>query len=146
MADLTTLLVQIAIGAVPLGVAFFAYKSATDANRRTQETAATAAERQAELERTKVDAEAFQRAKAIYEDALAQLEKQLDRMQRQFDTLNEQLAKEKDTSNALRAQIHSLQTQMQMLERTVAAYRRSLITAGLQPPTEPSTPPNMEEL
>lgn len=146
VADLTSVLVQIAVGAVPLGVAWFAFRSATDANRRTQETAAASAERQAELDRTKVDAEAYGRAKAIYEDALAQLEKQLDRMQRQFDSLNEQLAKEQDTSNALRAQLTSLRTQLHTLERTVASYRRSLITAGLTPPEHPVAVEEGEDL
>lgn len=133
MPDYTALLVQIAIGAVPLGVAWFAYKSATDANKKTAEAAALAAERQAEIERSKVDAEAFNRAKAIYEDALAQLERQLDRVQVQFERLNEQLAKEQDSSFAMRNQIRTLQAQIALLERTVSALRTQLIHAGITP-------------
>lgn len=127
------LLVQIAIGAVPIGVAYFAYRSATDANRRTQEAAVLAAERQAELERNKVDAEAFQRARQIYEDALASLEKQLDRVQSQADRLSEQLAREQDSSNAMRDQVRALQGQIAVLERTVSTLRRQLISAGVTP-------------
>lgn len=127
------LMVQVGIAAVPLGVAYFAYRSATDANRKTQQTALSAAEHQAEIERTKVDAEAFARAKAIYEDALAQLERQLDRVQLQFDKINEQLAHEQDTSNSLRSQIRSLRTQLSTVERTVGVLRRQLIDAGLNP-------------
>ncbi|MFF4777509.1 hypothetical protein ACFY05_32100 [Microtetraspora fusca] len=133
MATIPELLIQVAIGAVPLGVAAFAYRSATDANRRTQETAVTAAERQAELERTKVDAEAFARARQIYEDALAQLEKQLDRVQAQADRLSAQLAQEQDASNTMRDQVRALQGQISTLERTVGTLRRQLISAGITP-------------
>lgn len=132
-SDATSLLIQFAVGVVPLGVAFFAYRSATDANKKTQITALAQAERAAEIERSKVDADAFARAKAIYEDALTQLEKQLDRVQVQFERLNEQLAKEQDFSNSLRNQVNTLQQQISTLERTVTTLRRQLIAAGIPP-------------
>lgn len=121
MATLQDLLVQLAIGAVPLGVAWFAFRSATDANRKTVESAQLAAERQAQLERSKVDVEAFARAKVIYENGLAQLERQLARSQSQID----------------------------VLEKAVVLLRSQLIEAGISP--DPRTaglhlsPPNEEE-
>ncbi len=131
--SLADVAVQVAIGAVPLGVAYFAFRSATDANRRTQETAQKNAAANAEIEKTKVDAEAYERAKTIYQDALRELEKQLDRLTAQFDRINEQLAREQDTSNSLRTQIRTLQGQVVSLERFAATLRRQMVAAGLSP-------------
>ena len=68
MPTIPELLIQIFVGAIPLGVAYLAFRSATDANRRTQEN-----------EKTKVDVAAFDRAQGIYERGLDELEKQLER-------------------------------------------------------------------
>ncbi|MEV8634285.1 hypothetical protein AB0395_21780 [Streptosporangium sp. NPDC051023] len=133
MVNIQELFIQAAIGAVPLGVAYLAYRSSTDANRRSQETAQAAAERQAAMERTKVDSEAFERARVIYEDALSQLEKQLDRLQSQFDRVNEQLSREQDASNTMRVEVWGLRTNVATLERLVATLRRQLIAHGLIP-------------
>ncbi|GAA4934484.1 septal ring factor EnvC (AmiA/AmiB activator) [Nonomuraea thailandensis] len=139
---LTDILIQVAIGAVPLGVAYLAFRSATDANRKTHQTALLQVERQAELERSKVDAEAFLRAKTIYEDALDQLEKQLTRMQSQATQVSTDLAEEQTASTAMRDQIRRLQAQIRALDRTVVTLRTQLLTAGLSPaPASETTGP-----
>ncbi|MEV0613640.1 hypothetical protein AB0I81_09980 [Nonomuraea sp. NPDC050404] len=142
MPTFTDILIQIGIGGVPLGVAYLAFRSATDANRKGQQTALLQVERQAELERSKVDAEAFVRAKTIYEDALNQMEKQLARMQGQADQVTADLAGEQTASTAMRDQIRLLQAQIRALERTVVTLRAQLLAAGLAPaPTSETTGP-----
>ncbi|MEU6713815.1 hypothetical protein ABZ897_20265 [Nonomuraea sp. NPDC046802] len=139
-------LLQVAIGAVPLGVAYLAFRSATDANKKTQQTALLQAERQAELDRSKVDAEAFVRAKTIYEDALSQMEKQLARVQSQAAQVGIDLASEQSTASAMRDQIRRLQAQIRALERTVTRLRDQLVTAGLAPvPASEMTGPYMTQ-
>ncbi|MGN9837667.1 hypothetical protein ACTMTI_06060 [Nonomuraea sp. H19] len=133
MSGLSDILLQLAVGGVPLGVAYLAFRSATDANKKTQQTALMQAERQAELERSKVDAEAFLRAKTIYEDALSQMEKQMARVQSQSAQLTADLANEQSTSTAMRDQSRRLQAQIRALERTVIALRAQLVAAGLSP-------------
>ncbi|MGW0192291.1 hypothetical protein [Nonomuraea sp. NPDC003201] len=123
-------------------MAYLAFRSATDANKKTQQTAILQAERQAELERSKVDAEAFLRAKTIYEDALSQMEKQLSRVQNQASQLGADLIGEQGTTTAMRDQIGQLQAQIRALERTVVALRAQLIAAGMAPvPTSEATGP-----
>lgn len=122
---------QVALGLVPIVVAWLAYRQAVRANQITAQQARQAAERSAQIERSKVDAEAFARAKLIYEGALEQLERQLERIQTQFDRLNEQLGRELDTSSVLRSQVNHLQQQVALLERTVADLRRQLVRAGI---------------
>ncbi|MEV4361744.1 hypothetical protein ACWEPL_35920 [Nonomuraea sp. NPDC004186] len=123
-------------------MAYLAFRSATDANKKTQQTAILQAERQAELERSKVDAEAFLRAKTIYEDALSQMEKQLNRVQNQASQLSTDLIGEQSTTTAMRDQIGQLQAQIRALERTVVALRAQLIAAGMAPvPTSEATGP-----
>ncbi|HEX4815993.1 MAG TPA: hypothetical protein VFV66_24885 [Nonomuraea sp.] len=127
------ILIQLAVGVVPLGVAYLAFRSATDANKKTHQAALLQAERQAEIERSKVDAEAFLRAKSIYEDALAQMEKQMERVRTQAAQLNSDLANEQSSSTAMRDHIRRLQAQIRALERTVVALRAQLVAAGLSP-------------
>ncbi|MEW1838947.1 hypothetical protein AB0392_13410 [Nonomuraea angiospora] len=123
-------------------MAYLAFRSATDANKKTQQTAILQAERQAELERSKVDAEAFLRAKTIYEDALSQMEKQLSRVQIQASQLSTDLISEQSTATAMRDQIGRLQAQIRALERTVIALRAQLVAAGMAPvPTSEATGP-----
>ncbi|MET8864023.1 hypothetical protein ABZW11_13810 [Nonomuraea sp. NPDC004580] len=142
MPSLTEVLIQIAVGVVPLGVAYLAFRSATDANRKTHEAALLQVERQAELERSKVDAEAYTRAKTIYEDALSQLERQLARTQGQAEQVSADLTTEQDMSKAMRDQIRRLQAQIRALERTVIALRAQLLAAGLAPaPASETTGP-----
>jgi predicted nucleic acid-binding Zn-ribbon protein len=68
-------LVAVAVAVVSLGGSIFATVSA----RRT-------AREQANLERTKVDAEAFSRAKDIYSDAIKELERRTERLRRIIQT------------------------------------------------------------
>ncbi|UBU13636.1 hypothetical protein [Nonomuraea gerenzanensis] len=139
---LTDILIQVAIGAVPLGVAYLAFRSATDANKKTHQTALLQVERQAELERSKVDAEAFLRAKTIYEDALDQLEKQLTRMQSQAAQVSADLTEEQTSSSAMRERIRRLEAQIRALDRTVVTLRTQLLAAGLSPaPASETTGP-----
>lgn len=133
MSSLSNLLIQFSVGIVPLGVAYLAFRSATDANKKTQQTALLQAERHAELERSKVDADAYVRAKTIYEDALTQMERQVGRLQDQATQVSTDLADEQTRSAAMREQIRQFQAQIRALERTVAALRGQLIEAGLSP-------------
>jgi septal ring factor EnvC (AmiA/AmiB activator) len=143
MSALSDILIQLGVGVVPLGVAYLAFRSATDANKKTQQTALLQAERQAEFERSKVDAEAFTRAKTIYEDALTQMERQLGRVQSQAAQLGGELADEQSGSSAMRDQIRRLQAQIRALERTVVAMRGQLVEAGLSPaPISDTTGPH----
>ncbi|MBT2233796.1 hypothetical protein [Nonomuraea sp. NEAU-A123] len=139
MSSLSNLLIQFSVGIVPLGVAYLAFRSATDANKKTQQTALLQAERHAELERSKVDADAFLRAKTIYEDALTQMERQVGRLQDQATRVSADLASEQTGSAAMREQIRQFQAQIRALERTVAALRGQLIAAGLSPVSGPET-------
>ncbi|TMR08242.1 hypothetical protein ETD86_48590 [Nonomuraea turkmeniaca] len=144
MPGLTDLLIQLGVGVVPLGVAYLAFRSATDANKKTQQTAVAQAECQAEIERSKVDAEAFLRAKTIYEDALSQMEKQMGRVHTQADQLSSDLIAEQSISVAMRDQIRRLQAQIRALERTVITLRTQLVAAGLAPaPASETTGPYM---
>ncbi|MEU6710019.1 hypothetical protein ABZ897_00955 [Nonomuraea sp. NPDC046802] len=83
------------------------------------------------VEQNKVDAAAYDRAKAIYESALQLLEEQLERVRVQLTTVTTQLAQEQDTSNAMRMQIRGLTNQIADLERTVADLRLQLSRAGI---------------
>jgi type II secretory pathway component PulJ len=76
MPTIPEVLIQIAIGTIPLGVAYLAYRSSSEANRRN-----------ALLEYKKVDVAAFDRAQGIYEKGMSQLERQLDRAQAQIAEL-----------------------------------------------------------
>lgn len=96
----------------------FAYRASAQANRITDK---------------KVDAEAFERSRQIYEKALADADKQLDRLRAQQDRMvdqltkvNEQLAKEQDLSSTLRAQIRALEIQMETMQEIVATLRAQL--------------------
>ncbi|WP_188188834.1 hypothetical protein [Nonomuraea sp. SYSU D8015] len=143
MPGVSDILIQFAVGVVPLGVAYLAFRSATDANKKTQQTALLQAERQAEIERSKVDAEAFVRAKTIYEDALSQMEKQMERLQSHSAQLSTDLANEQSTSTAMRDHVRTLQAQIRALERTVIALRAQLVAAGLSPvPVSETTGPH----
>ncbi|MFI7130121.1 hypothetical protein ACIBQ1_30810 [Nonomuraea sp. NPDC050153] len=89
-----------------------------------------------------MDAEAFLRAKTIYEDALSQMEKQLGRVQNQATQLGSDLLSEQSTATAMREQIGQLQAQIRALERTVVALRAQLIAAGMAPvPASEATGP-----
>lgn len=83
------------------------------------------------VEQSKVDAAAFERAKAIYESALTTLEEQLERMRIRLDTVTSQLAQEQDTSSAMRVKVRALEAQVALFEQTVAELRRQLAMSGI---------------
>lgn len=83
------------------------------------------------VEQNKVDAAAYERAKAIYESALNTLEEQLDRLRIRLDTVTDQLTREQDSSIAMRTQIRELTLQVEVLERTVADLRLQLSRTGM---------------
>jgi len=140
MSPVFALLAQVAIGTVPIGVAAFAYIQATKANRITAAATERIASRNAKLERSKVDAEAYNRAREIYEAALHQLERQLERIQEQFEVLSTQLAHEQDTSRTLRLQVDELRAQITVFEHTVGELRARLTTGA-----PPIYPPPIDE-
>ncbi len=67
--------------------------------------------------RLEVDAQAYTRAKELYEAGIAQLEAQIDRLQRQIND-------ERGVTDGLRQQVNQLQS-------TIAELRRQLIAAGI---------------
>lgn len=139
--DLAAVGVQVGIALVPLGAAFFAYRASTDANKKTVESARITAERQAEMEHKKVDSEAFERAKTIYDSGIQLLERQLILVQSKFEQLNEAATEERGT---FMHRIHLLQKQIEALESTVVMLRRQLIEAGISPAPHAVGPPDAQ--
>jgi Tfp pilus assembly protein PilE len=90
-----------------LGGAYLAYRQSVKASERTARTAAL-----------QIEAGAFDRAKALYEAGISQLEAQVSRLRVDF-------AAEQDISNKLRVQV------MEM-ENTIARLRRQMIHAGME--------------
>ncbi len=106
--DLTPLLTG-ALGSVPaLGAAWFAYRSASSANK---------------VDHRKVDNDAFEKSQAAYERLLDRMQQQVDRMQSALDRVNTQLASEQDVSNVLRNQVRNLTAQVTELESIIASMR-----------------------
>jgi Tfp pilus assembly protein FimV len=98
-----------AIGAIVVGplAAWLSYKQAT-----------RVASLDTKAKVLRIDVEAYDRARALYESGIAQLEDQLGR-------LRTQLNEERDVSQRLRSQVNNL-------EDTVARMRRQLISAGIE--------------
>ncbi|WP_436759316.1 hypothetical protein [Streptosporangium sp. V21-05] len=88
------------------------------------------------VETSKVDAAAFDRARAIYESALQTLEEQSLKLRERMGELNQQLAHEQDASAEMRQQIRDLRAQVDLLEETVADLRLQLSKADIRPETE----------
>lgn len=112
-----TVIVSVVAGIAAIIGSIFSFKASTRATA---------------IESSKVDAEAYTRAKTIYQDALDEMEKQLERMRTQMDRVNAQLASEQDASNAMRTQIRTLRTHVEDLERTVADLRLQLTLQGIR--------------
>lgn len=85
----------------------------------------------ARVEQHKVDAEAFARAKGIYEAALDTVEEQLERVRTQLDRVSHELAQEQDTSASLRAEVRVLRTTVATLERIIADSRLQMAKSGI---------------
>jgi chromosome segregation ATPase len=95
--------------------AYLAYRQAT-AVARTQ----------ARAEARKVDAGAYERAKALYESGIQQLEEQVRRLRAEVDSYRGRAAIAEDASSRLSARVAEL-------ELTIARMRRQLILAGVEP-------------
>lgn len=90
----------------------------------------------ARVEQSKVDADAYNRAKAIYESALDTVEEQLERVRAQLDRVTHELAQEQDTSASLRAEVRVLRTTVATLERTIADSRVQMSKSGIPVPEQ----------
>lgn len=86
--------------------AYLAYRQATKVSAQTSR-----------VEIQKVDAGAYERARAIYESGIKQLEEQLSHLRKQLD-------EEREVSGRLR-------TRVSELEDTVAQMRRQMMLAGI---------------
>lgn len=107
--NVTSIVLQCIIALVPITASFFAFRQAGRATRTTVESTEKIAIRSAELERDKVDALAFERAKAIYESSLSHMERTLERVEKE-------LREERDLSRILRGQVDSLERQIRDLQ------------------------------
>lgn len=104
------------IAAIPgLGAAYLAYRQAVKAADTSSKNATL-----------KIESEAYNRAKTLYESAIKQLEDQIGR-------LRDQVRDEQNVSNGLRKRIYEL-------EETVARLRVQLTGAGIRlDPTQVQT-------
>lgn len=109
MTDPSVLVAIIAGMAAVIG-AGFSFRASTKANQ---------------LADRKVDMEAYDRNIVYYEKLIANLEKDVERFRTSVDRVNAQLAQEQDVSNALRNQVRTMQSQLDLLERTLNDYRTS---------------------
>lgn len=104
--------------AVAIGTAAFSFRSSARVNAAT--------DRKVDLEEHR---DALDRLRKIIEEQ----DRHVDRVRTQLDRVQEQLAREQDVSNALRAQIRSLQDQVDSLARSRARLEDMLGT----PPNRP---------
>jgi TolA-binding protein len=98
-----------------LGAAYLAYRQATSVART-----------QAQAEVRKVDAAAYERAKALYESGIQQLEEQVQRLRAEVDSYRGRATIAEDASSRLNARVAEL-------EITISRMRRQLILAGVEP-------------
>jgi chromosome segregation ATPase len=139
-------LITLAEAAVPsLIVAVIGYRASTRAARISTTAEEQAASVASAATRSSVEAEAYQRARGIYESALNQLQEQADRLQEQaeklqerLDRVNEQLRVEREQSDQLRTQVRDLQVQVQenddlvvTLNKTITVLQRQLAMSGV---------------
>lgn len=102
-------------GAVALLSAVLTFRSSTVANRANA--------RKVDLEEHR---EAIERLRKIIEEQ----DRQIERVRAQLDRVQEQLAREQDVSNALRAQIRSLNEQVDGLMRSRSRLEELLAAAA----------------
>ena len=102
-----SLIVEILLGVMSVAVAFGSYLGAT----RAKKAEASAAE-------ADIDAEAFNRAKGIYESAISALENQLGRVRTQLEMLDSQVQALQTTNRELRTQLIELQDSNIELQKT----------------------------
>lgn len=123
----TGLLIQIVLGALPFITAFAAFQLSTKSHKVQAESAAKA-----------VDAEAFSRAKAIYEGAIGQLKAELAATRAELAEARAELAKVRDCPELLdRAgtEISGLKTEVGWLREQL---RRMRYTNGGMGPGAPA--------
>lgn len=104
--------------------------------RQRMDNAAALERQRLDTDRARIDAEAYDRAKSIYEATLSSLERQVLRLQTQMDRVTDQLSREQDTSNSLRAEIIALKNGLTGLTGSVATLRENQVDAP---------PPHSEE-
>lgn len=110
------ILVAVIGSVVSLGGAWLAYRQSVKATEKTARTAAL-----------QIEAGAFERARAMYEAGIQQLEAQVGRLRVDF-------ASEQDITNRLRVQVIEL-------ENTLARLRRQMINAGIELAPQLPSPP-----
>lgn len=81
---------------------------------------------QSEIQRSKVDIEAFERARVTYDQIIKQLDEQVQRLKRNLDSQMQEN--------------YTLKLQVMQLETTVKLLRQSLTLAGITPPDVPNPP------
>lgn len=109
----SAVVIEILLGALASSIAVLSYISATKANRE-----------QAKVARLEVDAEAYTRAKEIYESALAALRQEVIDMR--AETLNV-----RQSNDSLRTSNDALRTEVQHLHEEVTALRNRLEANGI---------------
>ena len=95
------------VGAV--AVAIVSARGSAKANQATTDERLESNRSTTELERTKIDAAAYERAGAIYERTLEQLDKQIERMQREIDRLSGKLERVEIEREELSRQLRQLE-------------------------------------
>lgn len=103
---------QVAAAVVPIGVAIASGWMAVKANRVN-------AAAQAGVEQAKVDAQAYDRAKGLYESMLEISDKRMDQVEKRCQQLERQ--------------VDQMQRENDRLEREVETLRARLVAAGLEP-------------
>lgn len=75
------------------------------------------------IEGVKVEAQAFERARRIYDDAIQKLEREIEYLNVQVDRIREQLTSEQNVSDTLRTRIRELEEHFQSRSDPLAELR-----------------------
>ena len=78
------------------------------------------------LEKTKLDGVALDRAKALYEGMIAQLESQVTKLRAVIDDLEKDLDEEREENTQLRAKIRDLEDKTDELEEEIYQLKLKL--------------------
>lgn len=101
--DTTSIVVAAVAGVPSVTAAVFAYRSSASANRATQQAN--------DIARAKVDAEAYERGKNLWEGMVEQARKELARQQEQINRQQEQIAELQESNDTMRRQLRELKQQ-----------------------------------
>lgn len=118
MSGAANWLPSIVTALLAFGASYLGYRQATRAARAN-----------AKIEAEKVDAQAYGRAKELYEAGIEQLEEQLKR-------LRDEINGWRDRTTLAEEAAARLQTRVAELELTIARMRRQLILAGVETTTQ----------